>query len=68
MTTNEDIFGALVFVVSNESDRLPKKITYKIRLRSDEMEWETKAMVSDQHKEIENGPKALDVTGKLIYR
>ena len=50
VTTNKGIgrFGALVFFVSGESDKLPKKITYKIRLRSEyNIEWKIDSMFSE---------------------
>ena len=35
MMTNDQVFGAIVFMVPDDADSLPKNITYKIRLRSD---------------------------------
>lgn len=58
VTTGQNIFGAIVFLVSSNAESLPKKITYKVRLRSDKSlfhrrrkaEWKTNAMFPDFSK------------------
>lgn len=65
VTKDEDIFGAIVFVFSDDSEILPARIIYKIRLRSDKMGWITNAMFPDLNT---NGPRNDGLPGACICR
>lgn len=63
VTNRDDILGAVVFRLSKHAHRLPRKITYKIRLPSDsdfidgieeKIEWKISTMFPDLKK---TGPR-----------
>ena len=49
LAIHQNVFGAVVFLDAEDWISLPQKITYKIRLRSDQVMWSTRDMFGQEH-------------------